>query len=111
MYFKAERLYDIELGVDKKATGYSYGANVYYMKYKDQLVLVGNINDVGAYTRTNVPNSYRLGIELQGKVMINEQVNVAANLTLSQNKIKNFTEKIDDFDNGGTKDNFYKSSL
>ena len=80
------------------------------MMYKDQLVLVGNINDVGAYTRTNVPNSYRLGIELQGAAKINQYLSANANLTLSSNKIKNFTELIDDFDNGGTKSNFYKST-
>ena len=62
------------------------------MNYKNQLVLVGNINDVGAYARTNVPNSYRLGIELQGKVEINEYINIAANVTFSKNKIKNYTE-------------------
>jgi len=107
---KAETLYDIEMGAEKKTANYSYGANIYYMKYKNQLVLVGNINDVGAYTRTNVPNSYRLGIELQGKIMLNEFVNIAANLTLSENKIKDFTELIDDYDNGGTKSNFYKST-
>jgi iron complex outermembrane recepter protein len=107
---KAETLYDIEMGAEKKATNYSFGANAYYMKYKNQLVLVGNINDVGAYTRTNVPNSYRLGIELQGKVLVNELVNVTGNITFSSNKIKNFTELIDDYDNGGTKNNFYKST-
>ena len=41
-------------------------ATLYYMLYKDQLVLTGKINDVGAYTRTNIPKSYRAGIELQG---------------------------------------------
>ena len=106
----AETLYDIEMGAEKKATNYSFSANAYYMKYKNQLVLVGNINDVGAYTRTNVPNSYRLGIELQGKVLVNELVNVSGNITFSSNKIKNYTELIDDYDNGGTKNNFYKST-
>jgi iron complex outermembrane recepter protein len=107
---KAETLYDIEMGAEKKTADYSFGANAYYMKYKNQLVLVGNINDVGAYTRINVPNSYRLGIELQGKVLINELVNVGGNITFSSNKIKDFTELIDDYDNGGTKNNFYKST-
>ncbi len=107
---KAETLYDVELGAEKKAATYSFGANAYYMKYKNQLVLVGNINDVGAYTRTNVPNSYRLGVELQGKVLVNQFVNVSGNITFSSNKIKNYTELIDDYDNGGTKNNFYKST-
>lgn len=106
---KAEKLHDIETGIERKSKDYSYGATIYYMKYKDQLVLVGNINDVGAYTRTNVTSSYRLGIELQGALKFNQYLNANANLTLSRNKIRNFTELIDDYDNGGTKSNFYKS--
>ena len=107
---KPELLEDLELGVEKKNKKYSYGANLYFMNYHNQLVLVGNINDVGAYTRINVPGSYRLGIELQGKLELTDFVNIAANLTLSKNKIKNFTELIDDYDNGSTKNNFYKST-
>lgn len=107
---KAEVLSDIELGIERRRKRSFYSANIYYMGYSNQLVLVGNINDVGAYTRTNVPSSYRLGIELQGKLEINEYLDIAANATFSENKIKNYTELIDDYDNGGTKDNFYKST-
>jgi iron complex outermembrane receptor protein len=56
---------------------------------------------VGAYTQTNVPTSYRAGLELHGAVAPLNWLVVHANLTLSQNKIKNFTEYIDDYDNGG----------
>jgi len=70
------------------------------MQYKNQLVLTGKVNDVGAYTRVNVPNSYRLGVELQANYLFNQWFNVAANITLSKNKIKSFTEYIDDYDNG-----------
>ncbi|MBS1510267.1 MAG: TonB-dependent receptor plug domain-containing protein [Bacteroidetes bacterium] len=107
---KRELLNDVEAGIERKQQQYSFGVNVYYMKYKDQLILTGKINDVGAYTRINVPNSYRAGIELQGQYMINKYVNVAANATFSQNKIKNFTEYIDDYDNGGQTTNFYSST-
>ncbi|MES2850677.1 MAG: TonB-dependent receptor plug domain-containing protein [Bacteroidota bacterium] len=107
---KSELLQDIELGVERRNKKSFYSANLYYMKYHDQLVLVGNINDVGAYTRTNVPNSYRLGIELQGKIELSDAVNIAANATFSWNKIKNYTELIDDYDVGGTKNNFYQST-
>lgn len=107
---KAETLQDLEAGIEKRSQHFFYSANIYYMNYKNQLVLVGNINDVGAYTRTNVPNSYRLGIELQGKADITKAVNITANVTFSKNKIKNFTELIDDYDNGGTKNNFYQST-
>ena len=104
---KAERLHDVELGFEKKGTDYSFGANIYFMNYKNQLVLTGKINDVGAYTRTNIAKSYRTGIELQGKVKIISWVNVNANISFSENKIKNFTEYIDDYDNGGQQTKFY----
>jgi len=80
------------------------------MKYKDQLILTGKINDVGAYTRTNIPDSYRAGIELQGKYIFCKYLDITANATFSNNKIKNFTEYLDDYDNGGQKSNFYAST-
>ncbi len=98
-----EILHDVELGLEKKTAAYSYGFLGYYMYYYNQLVLTGKINDVGSYTRTNTPSSYRLGIELQGKLRIADWLNANANFTLSKNKIKNFTEYNDDYDNGGQK--------
>lgn len=107
---KPETLHDVEVGIEKRNRNIFYSANFYYMYYKNQLVLVGNINDVGAYTRSNVPNSYRMGIELQGQFNINKFINIAANATFSKNKIRNYTERIDDYDNGGTKNTFYRST-
>ncbi|MEP6845169.1 MAG: TonB-dependent receptor plug domain-containing protein [Panacibacter sp.] len=95
-----ETLQDVELGIDKKTAQYSWGATFYYMYYDNQLVLTGKINDVGSYTRTNVPASYRMGVELQGGFTISKWLNAAANLSLSSNKIKSFTEYIDDYDAG-----------
>lgn len=95
---KAEKLNDFELGIEKKSAALSYGATLYYMSYKDQLVLTGKINDVGAYTRTNVPNSYRLGIELQAGYVFTNWLNANGNITLSKNKIKSFTEYLDAYD-------------
>ncbi|QEC66403.1 TonB-dependent receptor [Panacibacter ginsenosidivorans] len=93
-----ETLHDVELSIDKKTSQFNWGATFYYMYYNNQLVLTGKINDVGSYTRTNVPGSYRMGVELQGGVVIDKWVNAAANLSLSRNKIKSFTEYIDDWD-------------
>jgi iron complex outermembrane recepter protein len=107
---KRELLNDFEAGAETKKNNYSFSANLYYMKYKDQLVVTGKINDVGAYTRTNIPNSYRMGIELQGKYIFDKFLNVAANITFSKNKIKNFTEYLDDYDNGGQQTKFYAST-
>jgi iron complex outermembrane receptor protein len=95
---KQEVLYDWETGVQQKYPNFNWGVNVYYMSYKDQLVLTGKINDIGAYTRTNVPKSYRAGIELEGTWKINDQINTNGNITFSKNKIENFTEYFDNYD-------------
>jgi iron complex outermembrane receptor protein len=107
---KPERLNDFELGIEQAKSKFRWAATLYYMNYKDQLVLTGKINDVGAYTRTNIPESYRAGLELQGVVQINKWMNATANLALSRNKVKNFTEYIDDYDNGGQIANNYSSA-
>ncbi len=95
---KKETLHDFEAGLEKRTARFTAGATLYYMRYKDQLVLTGRINDVGAYTRMNVPNSYRAGLELQGEYKISTWLNAAANISLSRNKIKLFTEFLDDYD-------------
>ncbi|MGZ3850982.1 MAG: TonB-dependent receptor [Flavisolibacter sp.] len=107
---KPERLNDLEAGIENKSSHGSFGADVYYMKYKNQLVLTGKINDVGSYTRTNIDDSYRLGLELQGSLTPAKWIRASANLTLSKNKVRNFKEYIDDYDNGGQKMNVYPES-
>jgi iron complex outermembrane receptor protein len=98
---KQEVLYDFEAGFTTKLNQLKWGINLYYMNYKDQLVLTGKINDVGAYTRTNVPKSYRAGVEIEGTWQINKQWSSNGNISFSQNKIDQFTEYFDDYDNGG----------
>jgi iron complex outermembrane receptor protein len=97
---KPERLQDLEVGLEKRNKKTTWTANFYYMHYKDQLVLTGKINDVGAYTRMNVPNSYRLGIELMHTTILTSKLQLSSNVTFSRNKIKSFTEFIDNYDTG-----------
>jgi iron complex outermembrane recepter protein len=97
---KPERLYDVEAGYEIKTLKWTLGANAYYMHYNDQLVLTGKINDVGAYARTNVPESYRAGLELTGAVKPLSWLTIHANGTFSENKIRNFTEYVDNYDDG-----------
>ncbi|MGV3657348.1 MAG: TonB-dependent receptor [Chitinophagaceae bacterium] len=108
---KPEQLHDIELGVEGKGSRFNWGATLYYMNYKDQLVLTGKINDVGAYTRTNIAKSYRAGIELQAGMNLATWARLDANLALSRNRIKDFTEYIDQYDEDynfvGQQANFY----
>lgn len=98
---KPEILRDLELGAEKNGSVFTYGATFYYMNYKNQLVNTGKINDVGAYTRTNTPESYRLGMELQASVKFANWINTSGNISFSKNKIKKFSEYVDDYDNGG----------
>ena len=94
----AENLYDWEANISHQNKTFNWSATLYYMQYKNQLVLTGKINDIGAYTRVNVPNSYRAGIELQAGAKVNEWLNLNAGATFSRNKIKSFTEYIDEYD-------------
>ncbi len=107
---KAEKLNNFEAGYrfsEAKLTG---GINIYGMWYKDQLVVTGKINDVGEYFRQNVADSYRMGVELDATYIINNQFSVLGNASLSRNKIKSFTEYIDDYDNGGQLENTYTNT-
>jgi len=107
---KPEKLYDIEGGYDFQSSRFSAGANLYYMYYVDQLVYSGKINDYGVYSRINVGKSYRAGIELTAAYKVIPQIEIAANATISQNKIQQFDEYIDDYDNGGQIKNTYKNT-
>jgi len=95
---KSEQLNDFEFGVEKRTHTYSFGATVYYMNYKDQLVLTGKVNDAGYPIRINTPNSYRAGLELQGSVVLTNWLNAEGNITFSSNKIKQFTEYLYKYD-------------
>jgi len=107
IYPKPERLNDVELGYRFKNKAFNLGANAYGMFYKNQLVVTGKINDVGGNYRQNVDRSYRLGIELDGSYIISKSFALNANAAFSRNKIKNFTEYYDDYDNGGQVVNNY----
>ena len=93
-----ERLYDTELGYRLRKDDIAFGLNLYHMFYKNQLILTGQINDVGAATRMNVPKSYRMGIEVEGRWQASPRFSLSANASLSKNKIEYFTEYVDSYD-------------
>ena len=94
-----EILYDAEAGFSRQTGNLAAGINAFYMYYRDQLVLTGKINDVGDPVMENVPVSYRAGIEAAIGWQIARPLNWNLNATISLNKIKDFTEYIDDWDN------------
>lgn len=98
---KHETLQNIEAGYRYKSRKVMANVNYFLMNYQNQLILTGSINDVGAYNRTNVAESYRMGIELEGGIIITKKISASANLTFSKNKIPTFIENYDDYDNGG----------
>lgn len=96
---KAERLNNIELGYQILWSKANLKINGFLMQYTNELILTGKVNDVGAYIRTNVPRSRRIGVEVETNVQITQKLIWQANLTVSQNKIPEFTEFVDDYDN------------
>jgi iron complex outermembrane receptor protein len=97
---KHETLIDYEFGVDFQTKKTRLQTNFYYMDYTNQLVLTGELNDVGSSIRKNVDKSYRSGVELIANVLVSKRVAVNFNTTLSQNKINSFTEVLYDYTNG-----------
>ncbi|MES2796631.1 MAG: TonB-dependent receptor [Bacteroidota bacterium] len=108
---KAEKLNDLELGLKYTKNKGSFTANAYWMNYKDQLVLTGAINEVGESIRTNIPKSYRLGLELETKYAFSNKLAWAANMTLSQNKVRSFEEFIPDYEGSNLIVNYKKTDI
>ena len=93
-----ETLTDLEIGHSFETAKLQVRTNIYVMNYENQLINTGKINDVGAYTRINVDESYRLGIELAAIVRPFDVLDVHAGFTYSENKIASFTEYVDNYD-------------
>lgn len=83
---KPEKLNDFELGWRYVSPSFQLNTNVYYMRYKDQLVLTGELNDVGAPLRANVGDSYRLGLEIDAHVRLSGAFQWKPNIALSDNR-------------------------
>ena len=107
---KPEHLEDLEAGYRWANQKLSFDANFYYMNYRNQLVLTGQVNGVGEAIRVNVPKSYRAGIELVANWNFAPKWRLNANATFSQNKIKNFTETVVNYDGDPDKVNQFKKT-
>ena len=92
---RPEQLNDFELGWRHKKGNFSFNANGYLMLYNEQLVLSGELNDVGAPLRTNSGESYRLGLELEAVIPVNNKLTIQPNLALSTNKNRETVRSFD----------------
>lgn len=107
---KAEILHNVELGWRWKGNRSHANVNYYLMYYKDQLVLTGQINDVGAYIRSNVDESYRMGIEAEASFDLGPNARLFGNITISRNRILSYKYYLDDYDEGGQRKTSFKET-
>ncbi|MFN0033374.1 MAG: TonB-dependent receptor [Flavobacteriales bacterium] len=97
---KPESMLDIEAGYQYARQHWAGWLNLYHMHYKNQLVLTGELNDVGAPLRANAPRSYRMGVELGGEANFFKHIRLQGNVTVSRNKIDRFDQVLYDYTNG-----------
>ncbi|WP_298616678.1 TonB-dependent receptor [uncultured Odoribacter sp.] len=95
---KAECLSDYEFGYNFRSSRFSVGINLYYMDYRDQLVLTGQLNEIGEAVSANVKESYRTGAEFSAGVRFADWLHWDVNATYSRNRIKHYTEYMNDVD-------------
>ena len=108
---KAESLLDFEFGYSYSAQNWRAGATLYYMNYTDQFVQTGAQSDIGEALTTNIKDSYRMGVELTAGVDLTPWLSIEGNAALSQNKIKDFDEVVEDWDNGSQNIHYDNSKL
>ena len=92
----AERLNDLEVGYKFQSPTFAAGANIYWMNYKDQLVLTGELNAIGEALTKNLDKSYRLGVELEAAWMPIDWFRWDVNATFSKNRVRDMVVTLTD---------------
>ena len=105
---KPEKLNDFEMGWRYLTEKIQLNSNLYYMAYKDQLILTGTLDDVGSPIRSNSENSYRLGLEVDAAILVSKKISLRPNLTLSRNQNIDLAVSGQNY---GTKDISYSPSV
>lgn len=108
---KQERLTDFEGGYTFRNASLALGLNLYYMMYRDQLVPTGRISTTGYPIMTNVPESYRTGIELSGSYRPSPMAALKMNLTLSRSRITDFTNYYFNYNTSDWSEEYISSNL
>lgn len=108
---KSEKMYDYELGYTYRNQWFTAGANLYYMDYKDQLILNGKVNDIGEPMAENVKNSYRMGVELSLGAKITDWLRWDINGTWSKNRIQNYVGYLSDYNKDNWKEMYTQTAV
>ena len=108
---KAEMLLDSELGYQVGGPSWHAGITLYYMRYRDQLVQTGEVSDIGEALTTNIPDSYRAGVELTADWSPSRWFTLEGNAALSRNRLLDFDECVEDWDNGVRRIHYSNSAL
>ena len=108
---KPETMIDYEAGYNFVGDNWNAGINVYYMDYENQFVQTGAQSDIGEKLTTNIKDSYRAGVELTAAVSPLSWLEFEANAAISSNKIKDFDEIVEDWDNGEQSIHYDNSTL
>jgi len=95
---KSERVYDLELGSNYRPGRYSFGVNVYWMEFKNEILPYGGINpNTGIAITINAKRSVHAGVELNGAYQLNPKFTVSANFAYSYNRVRDFVTDVDGF--------------
>ena len=109
---KEEKLDDLELGWKLNSNNLTLSLNAFYMIYEDQLVLTGQRDINGYEIRRNIGESYRVGIEFDSSIKVNNKLNIETNFSFSENKNKDFYSTFDgNLKNYGNTDLAYSPNL
>ena len=96
---RPEKMLDLEAGYEYASERLSLSANIYMMEYWDMLIETGKLTDVGYAIKENVPRSWRRGLELAASWKALAWLRMGGNITLSTNKIRNYTAYYEMYDN------------
>lgn len=108
---EAEKLVDYELGYNYGGKALQLGVTLYYMDYHNQFVFTGAQSDIGEALTTNIAKSYRAGVELAADLRVCSWLDLSADAALSSNRILDFDEVVDDWDNGSQTIHYDNSAL
>ena len=108
---KPERMIDYELGYGIDGRRFQGNVTLYYMDYRDQFVRTGEVSDIGEALTTNIARSYRAGVELSAVWQVARWMDLDGNAALSRNRILDFDEIVEDWDNGSQTFHYNNSTL